>query len=417
MDKIWIKGGKKLSGTVKVSGSKNAALPILFSSLLTEDRSSFSNVPDLQDIRFTLKILETLDVQTESYSNNELVLKGAHDGSKEATYDLVRKMRASVLALGPLVARYGYGKVSLPGGCAIGARPINFHLTGLQKLGAEIDLQDGYVIASCKKLIGTRIVFDFPSVGATENLMMAAVLARGETVLENVAREPEIVDLARSLRTMGAKIEGEGHETIYIQGVDSLKGAHHSVMGDRIEAGTYLIAGLITGGRVTTIGLERTHLDAVLEKLSAMGAHIECQGDQITAAADQQMKSVDFQTQPFPGFPTDMQAQLMALLCTTPGSSTITETIFENRFMHVPELQRMGADISTRGNIAVVKGVDELKGAPVMATDLRASAGLILAALRAQGETTIHRVYHLDRGYERLEEKFKSLGAEIKRIV
>ncbi|MCM0604976.1 MAG: UDP-N-acetylglucosamine 1-carboxyvinyltransferase [Xanthomonadaceae bacterium] len=416
MDKIWIKGGKKLNGTVKVSGSKNAALPILFSSLLTDKKSTFSNVPDLQDIRFTMKILETLDVHTESYENNKLILKGATNGSKEATYDLVRKMRASVLALGPLVARYGYGKVSLPGGCAIGARPINFHLMGLQKLGAEIDLQDGYVIASCKKLKGTRIVFDFPSVGATENLMMAAVLAQGETVLENVAREPEIVDLAKSLRSMGAKIEGEGHETILIQGVNSLCGASHSVMGDRIEAGTYLIAGLITGGKVTTEGLEREQLDAVLEKLKEMGAQVESSEDRLTVSAKLPLRSIDFQTQPFPGFPTDMQAQLMALLCTTEGSSTVTETIFENRFMHVPELQRMGADISTRGNIAVVKGVDMLKGAQVMATDLRASACLILAALRAEGETTVHRVYHLDRGYEKLEEKFKKIGADIYRI-
>ena len=416
MDKIWIKGGKKLNNTVQVSGSKNAALPILFSSLLSGSKSTFENVPDLQDIRFTLKILETLGVSTESYSGNNLILNGTDKSSCEADYDLVRKMRASVLVLGPLVAKYGYGKVSLPGGCAIGARPINFHLTGLQKLGAEIDLQEGYVIARCKKLKGARIVFDFPSVGATENLMMAAVLAKGETILENVAREPEIIDLAKSLKRMGAKIEGEGHETIRIQGVDELKGGNHRVMGDRIEAGTYLIAGLITGGKVTTVGLERENLDAVLEKLIAMGVTITSKDDQITAHATGALKSVDFQTQPFPGFPTDMQAQLMTLMCTTPGAATITETIFENRFMHVPELQRMGADITVHGNSAVVKGVERLKGAQVMATDLRASAGLVLAALAAEGETTIHRVYHLDRGYERLEEKLKKIGAEIKRI-
>jgi UDP-N-acetylglucosamine 1-carboxyvinyltransferase len=417
MDKIKITGGRKLQGTIEVGGSKNAALPILFSVLLSDEKSRFQAIPDLQDIRFTIQILEHLGVSPGELRAGALDLSPDGKSSCEAEYDLVRKMRASVLTLGPLVAKYGYGKVSLPGGCAIGARPINFHLSGLEKLGAEIQLEEGYVIAKAKRLQGNRIAFDFPSVGATENILMAATLAKGETMLENAAKEPEIVDLARSLRSMGAKIQGEGTSTIHVQGVDSLKGADYRVMGDRIQAGTYLAAAVVTGGSVTVKGLEGVFLESVLEKFKESGVHVSAEGESISVTAPKgSIRSTDIQTLPYPGFPTDMQAQFMAMMCLGDGTSVVTETIFENRFMHVPELQRFGADIQIRGNTAVVKGVKSLRGAPVMATDLRASASLIIAGLAAEGETVIHRIYHLDRGYEDLEGKLSALGAQVERV-
>jgi UDP-N-acetylglucosamine 1-carboxyvinyltransferase len=419
MDQIKIQGGKRLTGSVQVSGAKNAALPILFSSLLTDRPSEYARVPALHDIVSTLQILEHFGVRTDwNKSKGSVKIFAESINTFEAPYDLVRKMRASTLVLGPLLARFGEAKVSLPGGCAIGARPINYHLKGLEALGAEILLESGYVMAKAKRLIGNKVVFEFPSVGATENILMAAVLAKGESVLENCAREPEIVDLARSLRSMGAEIEGEGTETIRVQGKDSISGAKHSILGDRIEAGTYLIAGFITGGQVQVCGVLPDCLDAVLDKLEQCGAKISRGTDSIDLAftAGVRPKAVDINTLPFPGFPTDMQAQFMALMCRAEGSSVITETVFENRFMHVPELMRLGADITIRGESAYVRGVEKLTGAPLMATDLRASASLILGGLAAQGETIVNRIYHLDRGYEKIEEKLRSLGADIERI-
>jgi UDP-N-acetylglucosamine 1-carboxyvinyltransferase len=417
MDKMLIRGGKSLNGVVQVSGAKNAALPILFSSLLTDGACRFKRVPDLQDIRTTLKLLSQMGVSAKhDPTKNEVELQASQLKSHEAPYDLVRTMRASVVVLGPLLARYGKAKVSLPGGCAIGARPINFHLTGLEKLGAKIELEQGYVIATASKLRGARVPFEFPSVGATENLMMAAALATGESVLENCAKEPEIVDLAQALRAMGATIEGDGTETIRIQGKSSLKGCQHEIMGDRIEAGTFLAAGFSTQGNVTVEGIKPEHLESVLVKFEEAGAKIDRGDSTIRVSAGGRPRAADVTTLPFPGFPTDMQAQFMAVMMVADGASLITETIFENRFMHVPELARLGADISIRGKSALVRGKDRLIGAPLMATDLRASASLILGGLCAQGETLVNRIYHLDRGYERMEEKLKRLGADIERI-
>ncbi len=417
MDKMRVYGGGTLRGEVTVSGSKNAALPILFASVLTDKNCKFTRVPKLQDIRTTLKILGHMGVTVQDgLVRNEVELRAADIKSPEATYELVRTMRASVVVLGPLLARFGYAKVSLPGGCAIGARPINFHLTGLEKLGAQIELEEGYVIARAKKLQGARVTLEFPSVGATENILMAATLAKGETVMENCAREPEIVDLARALRAMGAEIEGEGTEVIRIQGRDNLHGCEYSVMGDRIEAGTYLCGAAATGGDVTVRGLDPVWLEAVLAKLEETGAKVERLDGAIRVAAQGKPRATDITTQPFPGFPTDMQAQFMTLMCVAEGASVITETIFENRFMHVPELIRLGADITIRGNTALVKGPTALKGAPLMATDLRASASLILGGLCASGETVVDRIYHLDRGYEDMELKMQSLGARIERV-
>ena len=416
MDKMKIRGGRVLRGTVDVSGSKNAALPILFASLLTAEPCRFRRVPGLQDIRTTLKLLSMLGVEVESkLEQNEVTLKAANIITKEAPYDLVRTMRASVVVLGPLLARFGFAKVSLPGGCAIGARPINYHLTGFEKLGAKIELEHGYVIASAKRLKGNRVPFEFPSVGATENVMMAAALAQGESILENCAKEPEIVDLALALRAMGVEIEGEGTETIRIQGRESLHGCDFEIMGDRIEAGTFLAAGLMTGGDVSVRGLDSVHLESVLAKFEDVGAKITRGANLIRLESRGRPRATDLTTLPFPGFPTDMQAQFMAVLAIPDGSSLITETIFENRFMHVPELSRLGADISIRGKSALVKGVPELVGAPIMATDLRASASLILGGLVASGETVVNRIYHLDRGYERMENKLKALGADVER--
>lgn len=417
MDKLKIVGARPLSGEVWVSGAKNAALPVLFSALLTPERCRYSNVPRLQDIRTTLELLSSLGAKiSQQLEQNQAEVEAFNIPSLEARYDLVRKMRASVVVLGPLLTRFGYAKVSLPGGCAIGARPIDLHLKGLEKLGAKVGLEDGYVIAQAKRLQGDRFVFDFPSVGATENLMMAAALARGETLLENCAREPEIVDLARALRAMGAEIEGDGTERIRIQGRDQLKGCDYRIMGDRIEAGTYLAAALATKGKVKVQGISPADLEAVLIKFEEAGALIHRGEDSIKASYEGELHGVDVTTAPFPGFPTDMQAQLMALFCVASGTSLVTETIFENRFMHVPELLRLGADVSIRGNSALVRGGAHLNGAQVMATDLRASASLIIAALAAEGETIINRIYHLDRGYENLEDKLTRIGARVERI-
>lgn len=420
MDRMRIVGGKRLEGAVEVSGSKNAALPILIASIAADGKSTFSRVPNLQDIRTTIKLLSHFGLKIDNQlSSNHVTIDSTQLTGFEAPYDLVRTMRASVVVLGPLLARYGRAKVSLPGGCAIGARPINFHLEGLKKLGAHIELEGGYVIASIasgSRLKGNRVAFDFPSVGATENVMMAAVLADGESVIENCAREPEIVDLARALRAMGAVIEGEGTETIHVQGKPSLHGCDHRVMGDRIETGTYLAAAFGTGGRVKTLGLHPEFIEAVLVKFEEAGAQIVRGKDTIELISNGVPKSVDVTTLPYPGFPTDMQAQFMAVMAVAEGTSTITETIFENRFMHVPELARLGADIAIKGNTAIVRGKRELKGAPLMATDLRASASLILGGLFAEGETIVNRIYHLDRGYESMEKKLSSLGAKIERI-
>lgn len=417
MDKMRIRGGRVLNGTVQASGAKNSALPILFSSLLSGEACHYRRVPNLQDIRTTLKLLEQLGAEVkDGLTENRVTVQAQKLDTLEATYDLVRTMRASVVVLGPMLARFGRAKVSLPGGCAIGARPINFHLTGLERLGAEIDLQAGYVVASAKRLIGNRVSFEFPSVGATENILMAATLAKGESLLENCAQEPEIVDLACALRAMGAEIEGEGTETIRVQGKDSLHGCDHEIMGDRIEAGTFLAAGLMTGGAVAVEGLNWKHLESVLVKFEEAGAKVNRGDNRIEVIAQGRLQAADLTTLPFPGFPTDMQAQFMSLMTLADGASMISETIFENRFMHVPELVRMGADITIRGNTAVVKGVPRLVGAPVMATDLRASASLILCGLVAEGETTVSRIYHLDRGYESMEKKLSQLGADIQRL-
>ncbi|MCM2324720.1 MAG: UDP-N-acetylglucosamine 1-carboxyvinyltransferase [Oligoflexia bacterium] len=417
MDKIRIHGGVPLRGAIQVSGSKNAALPILISSILAETPCTFRRVPDLQDVRTTFQLLSHLGMTAQFDAlQGRAVLHAPATISCEAPYDLVRKMRASVVVLGPLLARFGRAKVSLPGGCAIGARPINFHLSALEKLGAKIELEGGYVIASARKLKGARVGLEFPSVGATENAMMAAVLAEGDSILENCAREPEIMDLAGALRAMGAKIEGDGTEAIRIQGVSSLHGCDYQVMGDRIEAGTYLAAGLATGGQVRVDGLGAPELESVLVKFEEAGATVVRNESFVEVAAGGRPRATDVTTLPFPGFPTDMQAQFMALMAVAEGTSVIKETIFENRFMHVPELSRLGADITIRGNTAVVKGKRQLKGAPLMATDLRASASLVVAGLCAEGETLVNRVYHLDRGYERIEEKLRALGARVERV-
>jgi len=417
MDKMRIRGGQVLRGHVEVSGSKNAALPILFSTLLSAKPSLLTKVPNLQDIRTTLKLLAHLGMEIEGHlESNSVSLQAKDIHSLEAPYDLVRKMRASVVVLGPLLARFGQAKVSLPGGCAIGARPINYHLSGLERLGANIELENGYVKASAKKLVGNRVAFDFPSVGATENLMMAAVLAKGETLLENCAKEPEISDLARALRSMGAKISGEGTENILIQGVSELNGARHEIMGDRIEAGTFLSAAFATRGEVEVRGIEPETLESVLVRFEESGAAVKRGINSITLKSHGRPNATDITTLPFPGFPTDMQAQFMSAMAVAEGTSLISETIFENRFMHVPELQRLGAQITIKGNTAVVQGQEFSQGAQVMATDLRASASLIIGGLCARGETVVNRIYHLDRGYERVEEKLRSLGADIERL-
>ncbi len=415
MDKIVIEGGRRLSGQVRISGAKNAALPILMASLLTDGWCQFSNVPDLRDIRSTIEILEYLGARVES-SDHVVKVDGSGLVRDEAPYDIVRKMRASVLVLGPLVARLGRARVSLPGGCAIGARPINLHLQGLASLGAKITLSHGYVEVECRCLRGAEIYFDVVTVTGTENLMMAAVLAKGTTVLRNAAREPEVVALADALNAMGAKIRGAGTAEIVIEGVDCLQPAQVEIIPDRIETGTFMTAAAITGGDITICNCLPEHVKAISEKLRNTGATVEVGEGTIRVEGCRPVASVDVKTLPYPGFPTDMQAQFMALMAVADGHSLITETIFENRFIHVSELRRLGADITVSGNTALVRGVARLSGAPVMATDLRASACLILAGLVAEGTTVVNRVYHLDRGYEALERKFAVLGADIRRV-
>ena len=413
MDKLVIEGGVPLKGTVTISGSKNAALPILLASILVEGEVRLSNVPDLRDIGTTLKLLELLGCTAE-YDGGEVLLKSC-DLKPEAPYELVRTMRASVLCLGPLLARLGRARVALPGGCAIGARPVDMHLKGLEQMGAVFELESGDIIGNCDRLKGAHIQLDFPTVGGTEHLIMAATLAEGETVLENAAREPEIQDLAEFLNSCGAKISGHGTSVVRIQGVESLHGTSYRVMPDRIEAGTYLVAAGITKGDLTLKDCPVDALDAVIFKLKEMGMVIEGDRDTLRASVDGPLNCVDLSTRPYPGFPTDMQAQIMALMCVSRGAGVITEGIFENRFMHVQELARLGAHISLSGQSAMVRGVDSLKGATVMASDLRASACLVLAGLAATGRTDVRRIYHLDRGYEQMEVKLGAVGARIKR--
>ncbi|HET57846.1 MAG TPA: UDP-N-acetylglucosamine 1-carboxyvinyltransferase [Deltaproteobacteria bacterium] len=415
MDKIVIQGGRRLAGTVAASGAKNAALPILVSSLLTGAQCTFHDVPDLVDVRTITRLLADLGSHIER-NGTSLSISTPVIEKQEASYDLVKTMRASILVLGPLVARTGRARVSLPGGCAIGARPVNLHLKALQDLGAEIDLRDGYVEAVTKGLKGTDIYFDTSTVTGTENIMMAAVLARGTTVLKNAAREPEVENLAAVLNGMGAKIRGAGTDEIVIQGVQSLDSVEERIIPDRVEVGTYMIAAAITGGEIIIENCEPTHLEALTAKLREAGVAIEpCVGG-ITVSGVNGVSSADITTLPYPGFPTDLQAQMMALMTVGNGISVIRETVFENRFMHVNELMRMGADIAIDGNRAIVRGVRQLQGAPVMATDLRASASLVLAGLVAEGTTELDRVYHIDRGYERIEEKLSGLGADIRRV-
>lgn len=426
MDKIKITGGVPLSGTISVSGAKNAALPLMAASLLTKEPLTLKNLPHLVDITTMVNLLTqhgvgfTLDGSGEKGDcvGGVITLTANQIDNLEAHYDIVRKMRASVLVLGPLLARFGEAKVSLPGGCAIGTRPIDLHLDALKQMGACVTIEDGYVHASVKKkLQGADIHFSKPSVGATENLLMAATLAEGETILRNVAQEPEITDLIHCLQAMGAKITGVGTPTLSIQGVESLHGAEHSIIPDRIEAGTYAVASIITSGEIELGGIMPDHMQATLDVLKGIGADIkETTKGLLVKRGTEKLKPVNIVTEPYPGFPTDMQAQLMALLCVVDGRSHVTEAIFENRFMHVAELMRMGAGLSIDGNMATIHGVAKLKGAEVMATDLRASVGLVLAALAAEGDTIINRVYHIDRGYERIEEKLGSCGAKIIRI-
>lgn len=414
MDKIVIKGGVPLEGSVGISGAKNSALPLLFATLLADGESSITNVPELRDINTAVKLLMELGARVDR-ENDCCRIDANNIQGVEAPYDLVKTMRASVLVLGPLLARCGRARVSLPGGCAIGARPIDLHLKGLEALGARIELDHGYVEASAEKLRGAKISFDMPTVGGTENLLMAAALAQGETVLENAAREPEIVQLADALNSMGAKIEGAGTAIIHIQGVDRLQALNCRVIPDRIEAGTFMIAAAITGGDVLVQNAARGDLEALIGKLSETGVVIKEQDGGLRVLAPEKILPVDIRTSVFPGFPTDMQAQFMALMTCAEGTSRISETVFENRFMHVCELQRMGADIQIDGHSAIIRGVEQLTGAPVMATDLRASASLVLAGLAADNTTEISRIYHLDRGYERIEEKLAALGARIRR--
>lgn len=413
MDKIVVEGGQRLKGQIKISGSKNSGLPLMAASLLTKERVTLSKMPDLADVRTMTKLLNHLGVKSTNIFK-KTVLNAKSVRRKEAPYDIVRKMRASILVLGPLLARFGEARVSLPGGCAIGARPIDLHIRALEEMGAKIKLDQGYVEAK-GKLKGARIVFDQVTVGGTENIMMAATLAKGKTILENAAREPEICDLANMLRKMGAKIEGDGTSEIVIEGVDELKGCSHTVIPDRIEAATYMVAAAMNRGQVTLEDVCPDHVESISQKLMEAGADIATTENTIKIVGPKTIKPVDIQTTAFPGFPTDAQAQLMAMMALAEGTSTIVENIFENRFMHVPELKRMGADLRVEGHTVVVKGVKKLVAAPVMASDLRASASLVLAALAADGVTEIHRVYHIDRGYEGVEKKLRKLGAKVRR--
>ena len=417
MDRIRIGGGRALSGTIEISGAKNSALKLMAASLLTDEALALSRMPRLADTRFLGHLLAHLGARVEEQAGARLSIHAAAISDPFAPYDLVRKMRASFNVLGPLLAREGRARVSLPGGCAIGARPVNLHLEALEALGARIDLQEGYVIATAPGggLTGGRVTFPMVSVGATEHAMLAAVLARGETVLENCAQEPEIADLAGCLNAMGANVQGAGEAVIRIQGVDRLSGTDWSVAPDRIETGTYAIAAAAAGGQVTLNGAQAGHNNALWRALERAGVEIAAAPDAVSVSRRAALTAADIETAPFPGFPTDLQAQFMALMALADGASVIRETIFENRFMHVPELTRLGADITVRGNEAVVRGPCRLKGAPVMATDLRASVSLVIAALAAEGDTVVNRIYHLDRGFERLEEKLSACGAQIVR--
>jgi UDP-N-acetylglucosamine 1-carboxyvinyltransferase len=416
VDKLLIEGGKILSGEVAMSGAKNAALPILCASLLTAESVHFTNVPHLNDISTMLRLLGDMGVGVTMEGVDGLVLNGGGLNNPVASYEMVKTMRASILVLGPLVARGGEARVSLPGGCAIGARPVDQHIKGLQAMGAEVKVEQGYVHAKASRLKGARICTDMVTVTGTENLMMAACLAEGETIIENAAREPEVVDLANCLISMGARISGAGSDVIRIQGVDKLHGATHAIMPDRIETGTYLCAAAVTGGDVRLLKTSAAYLDTVVDKLMDAGCEITVERDAIRLQAPKRLKAVSLRTAPYPAFPTDMQAQFMAINCVADGVATIRETIFENRFMHVNELMRLGANIQIEGNNAIVRGVERLEGATVMATDLRASASLVIAGLVAEGETLIDRIYHLDRGYERIEEKLARLGASVRRV-
>jgi len=416
MDKLAIDGGAALNGTVEISGAKNAALPILTAALLTAEPLIVDNVPHLRDVSTMLNLLMQMGVSASLDEHGSVALNAATITSPVASYELVKTMRASVLVLGPLIARLGEARVSLPGGCAIGLRPVDQHLKGLQAMGATIVMEDGYMIARAKRLRGARICLDLVTVTGTENLMMAATLADGITYIENAAREPEVVDLAHCLQAMGAKISGAGSDVITVEGVGELHGARYRVMPDRIETGTFLVAVAAAGGDVRLNGVRPDTLDAVLDKLRETGVQIEAGGDWLQIKASGETQAIQLRTAPYPAFPTDMQAQFMAMMCKAQGASRVVETIFENRYMHVQELQRLGADIAVEGNTALIKGVPQLQGATVMATDLRASASLVIAGLMASGTTTVERIYHLDRGYERIEEKLSRLGARIRRL-
>jgi UDP-N-acetylglucosamine 1-carboxyvinyltransferase len=415
MDKLQITGGKRLNGDIVISGAKNAALPILCAGLLTSGDLELSNVPRLHDVRTMLKLLEQTGLKVTQDDEN-VTLNGADIDKLEAPYELVKTMRASILVLGPMLARFGEAKVSLPGGCAIGSRPVDQHIKGLRAMGAEITIEGGYIHAKCAKLKGARILTDMITVTGTENLLMAAVLAEGETVLENAAREPEVTDLANMLVAMGAKIEGIGTDRLVIQGVESLHGTRHAVISDRIEAATFLCAVAATGGDIRIVNTRTDIFDVAIDKLREMGVQLTVEGQAIRARMDGRPRPVSFRTTEYPGFPTDMQAQFMAVNTIADGPSRVTETIFENRFMHVQELNRLGAQISIEGNTAFMRGVGRLVGAPVMATDLRASASLVIAGLAAEGTTIVDRIYHLDRGYDRMEAKLSAVGADIVRI-
>jgi len=417
MDKLIIQGGSTLKGEIRISGAKNAALPILAATLLADGCVTIGNVPHLHDITTTMELLGRMGLELTVDERMHIEVDSSTIKEFFAPYELVKTMRASILVLGPLLARFGVAEVSLPGGCAIGSRPVNLHLHGLAQMGAEITVENGYIRAKAKRLKGTDLVLDLVTVTGTENLMMAATLATGVTTLRNAAREPEVIDLANCLIQMGAIIEGAGTDTIRIEGVDSLHGTRYDILPDRIETGTYLVAAAMTGGRVKLKNTRPELLEAVLAKLTEAGAEIEVGPDWIALAMNgQPLRAVDIHTSPYPGFPTDMQAQFTALNCMAQGTATITESVFENRFMHVLELQRMGAQVKLEGNIAITTGVKRLTGAPLMATDLRASASLVLAGLVAEGTTEVDRIYHIDRGYETIEEKLANLGAQIKRV-
>ena len=418
MDKLRIRGGRRLAGEIAISGAKNAALPELCAALLTAEPVLLANVPHLHDVTTMLRLLRTMGVSAEQSADAKatISLDAKRVTNREASYDLVKTMRASILVLGPLVARFGEARVSLPGGCAIGTRPVDQHIKGLQALGAEITVEHGYIVARAERLRGARITTDMVSVTGTENLLMAATLADGETVLENAAQEPEIPDLAEMLIAMGARIEGHGTSRIRIEGVRELHGAAHRIIPDRIEVGTFLCAVAAAGGDAVLRHARADHLEAVIDKLREAGATIDSGGDWIRIRAGARPRAVGFRTSEYPAFPTDMQAQFMALDCIAEGAASVAETIFENRFMHVPEMIRLGARIEVDGRVAVIQGVEKLSGAAVMATDLRASAGLVIAGLVAEGETMVDRIYHLDRGYDRMEAKLRSLGADVERV-